>query len=170
MKRLVIQASSRSDGHTAKMVSHLRDQMPLDLVDLSQLKIGYFDYEFRNQQDDFPQLIKRIAKEYDLIIFATPIYWYSMSAQLKTFLDRISDCLKIDKETGRLLRGKSMALLVCGSDSSEVEGYTIPFEETAKYLGMRYLGHVHTWSDGDLVDEVHQRIIQFANLLLEVQT
>ena len=36
---------------------------------------------------------------------------------MKKFFDRISDCIKIEKETGRKLRGMEMAVLSCGSDN-----------------------------------------------------
>lgn len=38
-------------------------------------------------QDDMNTLIEKIQKA-DVLIFATPIYYYEMSGQLKTFLDR----------------------------------------------------------------------------------
>ena len=52
--------------------------------------------------------------QYEQIIFATPIYWYAMSAQLKTFFDRMTDLLTIHKPLGRQLRkGKKMFLIAC---------------------------------------------------------
>lgn len=38
-------------------------------------------------QDDMNTLIEKVQKA-DVLIFATPIYYYEMSGQLKTFLDR----------------------------------------------------------------------------------
>jgi len=79
MKRIIIQGSSRSNGNTNKVVRLLMKELEFDVVDLSLKKIGYFDYEFKNQKDDFLSIIKKIANEYELIVFATPVYWYSMS-------------------------------------------------------------------------------------------
>lgn len=39
------------------------------------------------QQDDMESLINKVQNA-DVLIFATPIYYYEMSGQLKTFLDR----------------------------------------------------------------------------------
>ena len=144
MRRIIVQGSSRSNGNTSKIVQVLQNCLECDLVDLSKYDIGQYDYENRNQNDDFLPTIRRIV-EYDLIIFATPVYWYSMSGTLKTFFDRITDCLKIGEETGRKLRGKNMAAISCGSDRFENEGFFIPFEKSAEYLGMNYFGHIHTW-------------------------
>ena len=59
--------------------------------------------------------------------------------------DRITACLKTEKETERKLRGKNMAAMSCGSDSIKHEGFFFPFEKSANYLGMHYSGHIHTW-------------------------
>ena len=61
--------------------------------------------------------MKTIISKYDTIIFATPVYWYSMSGILKVFIDRITDLLTIEKELGRKLRGKKMAVV------SQIEYY-----------------------------------------------
>lgn len=148
MKTIIIQGSSRSNGNTHKITQILQNHLAADVIDLSQLHIGQYDYENANQNDDFMATIKKIV-EYDSIIFATPVYWYAMSGTMKTFFDRITACLKTEKETGRKLRGKNMAAMSCGSDNAEHEGFFIPFEKSADYLGMNYLGHIHTWIEGN---------------------
>jgi len=171
MKRIIIQGSSRRKGNTNKVVRLLMKELEFDLVDLSLKKIGYFDYEFENQEDDFLSIIKQIANEYELIVFATPVYWYSMSGLMKTFFDRLSDCLRIEKETGRKLRGKNMAVISCGSDEIETEGFFTPFRKSAAYLGMTYLGNIHTWIEDELVsNEVETRIQNFVKLLKEAES
>ena len=170
MKRIIIQGSSRSKGNTNKVVRLLMKELEFDLVDLSLKKIGYFHYEFKNQKDDFLSIIKKIANEFELIVFATPVYWYSMSGLMKTFFDRLSDCLRIEKETGRKLRGKNMAVISCGSDEIETEGFFTPFRKSAEYLGMNYIGNIHTWIEDELViSEVETRIKNFAKLLIEAE-
>jgi len=49
---------------------------------------------------------------------------------MKTFFDRITDCLKIEKETGRKLRGKAMTMVSCRSDDEIKEGFAMPFRES----------------------------------------
>lgn len=165
MKTVIILGSSRSDGNTAKIVELFRSTFEADLIDLAKLNISYYDYEHRNRDDDFLPTMRKIL-EYDLVIFATPVYWYSMSATLKTFFDRISDCLKIEKETGRKLRGKKMAAIACGSEETVTEGFFVPFSSTAEYLGMKYLGDVHTWiEDSTPSQEVIDRVNEFSRKL-----
>jgi multimeric flavodoxin WrbA len=144
MKRVIIQGSSRKNGNNNQVVHVLQSHLDCDLIHLCDHQIGQYDYENKNSQDDFLKLMRKMVT-YDIIIFATPVYWYAMSGTMKAFFDRITDCLKLEKETGRKLRGKKMAAISCGSEPDETEGFFVPFKESAGYLGMHYLGHVHTW-------------------------
>ncbi len=148
-KILLLLGSSRSHGNTHKVADFVQQKLNADLLDLNDFDISYYDYEHRNQGDDFLPLMEKIAENYEVIIFATPVYWYSMSAVMKTFFDRMSDLLTIRKELGRKLRGKKMGAISCGYDDDTVEGLDMPFRESANYLGMEYLGHVYTWVVAD---------------------
>jgi len=163
MKGIIIQGSARSKGNTFKVNRYLMELADLDLVDLKEKHILPFDYLHKNAQDDFIPLIKRIVENYDLIIFSSPVYWYSMSGTMKIFFDRISDCLKTEKELGRKLRGKKMAVISCGSDSELNQAFIEPFQLSAEYLGMKYVGAIHAWiSETELSQEVKMIIQNFA--------
>lgn len=165
MKRIIIQGSSRIDGNTSEIVELLRVQLECKRVDLKSYEIMHYDYKHQNQEDDFLELMREIVK-YDIIIFATPVYWYAMSGLMKAFFDRITDCLKVEKELGRKLRGKHMGVISCGSEKEEVEGFFIPFENSAGYLGMNYLGHLHTWiTDEEPSKEVEELISRYKETL-----
>lgn len=148
MKTLIIQGSSRSAGNTAKIIEQLRMHLQAEVTDLRLKDISAYDYDHKNHIDDFLPLMREIVK-YDLIILVTPVYWYSMSGLMKNFLDRITDCLKIEKETGRKLRGKYLAAIACGSEETVTTGFFEPFRLSAAYLGMEYLGDLHTWIEDD---------------------
>ncbi len=94
----------------------------------------------------------RVIETYDTIIFATPVYWYSMSGILKVFFDRISDLLRIHKDTGRALRGKNMAMVSCSNHDDLVDGFSTPFKESSNYLEMNYLGDIHTFIENDNIN------------------
>ena len=97
-----------------------------------------------------------------MIIFVTPVYWYSMSAVMKTFFDRITDLLTVRKDLGRKLRGMSMGSVSCGSPGELDEAFFVPFSETANYLGMKYMGHIHTWAGKEsLSEEVIERLSEY---------
>lgn len=152
-KGVIIQASSRSIGNTFKIVSFIQKETSFDIIDLNKKNIAHFDYEFNNKHDDFNELFKEIAQNYETLVFVTPIYWYTMSGLMKVFFDRISDFLFHEKDFGRLLRGKKMMVVSCGSSNEILEGFTSPFSQTAKYLGMDFIGHLHTWVEDDIISE-----------------
>lgn len=161
-KGIIIQGSSRSEGDTSKIVDILKAQTGFDVVDLNEKNIGHFDYEFNNRDDDFIGLFKSIVTNYDIILFVTPIYWYTMSGIMKVFFDRISDFLKLEKDYGRQLRGMEMASISSSNDSRFYEGFEMPFKNSAEYLGMTYKGHLHTWVKEEKVPvEVNKNISTF---------
>jgi multimeric flavodoxin WrbA len=163
---VIILGSSRRYGETGKMADYLRAILPMPLYDLNDYDISYFDYEHQNRGDDFLPLITTLINEHHTFIFASPVYWYTMSAVMKTFFDRISDLLKMEKPTGRKLRDKNMAVLSCASENELKPGFHMPFIESAHYLGMQYLGHVHCWmEDGMIPDTVKTRLKQFAEVV-----
>lgn len=46
-------------------------------------------------KDDVPELAEKV-KNADVLVFATPIYYYEMSGQMKTFLDRLNPLYDTD--------------------------------------------------------------------------
>lgn len=80
MKRnVVILGSSRKDGDTEIAVDKLASLTEVDIVDLNDYRIGYYDYEHKNRNDDYIPLMRNLIDNYDTFIFATTVYWYSMS-------------------------------------------------------------------------------------------
>lgn len=144
MKKVIIVGSSRNDGDTANLTKQLIEKSNWDLLNLNDYEFSYFDYKHENRNDDYLSLIKNIVEKYETLIFVTPVYWYSMSGIMKVFFDRFTDLLTIEKELGRKLRGKKMAVLSCSIGENLEEYFWLPFSETAKYLGMEYIGNSHT--------------------------
>lgn len=165
-KTVIIQASAKSFGNTHKVVSYLNKDQEFTIIDLKTKNIGPFEYDFSNANDDFLPLIEQIIKNYNTIIFATPVYWYTMSGILKTFFDRISDLLYFKKELGRKLRGKKMAMISNSAENDRHKGFKMPFIESANYLGMHYLGDIHTWFNGEGIDEEAKQLIDGFKKLL----
>ena len=144
MKKVLIVGSSRNDGDTANLAKQLIEKSEWDLINLNDYEFSYFDYEHKNRNDDYLNLMRKIVEKYETLIFLTPVYWYSMSGILKVFFDRFTDLLTIEKELGRKLRGNKMAVMSCSIGENLGENFWLPFSETAKYLGMEYIGNSHT--------------------------
>lgn len=169
-KTIIIQGSSNSYGNTHKMINYFNATQEFDSIDLKTKSIGPFDYNFENTHDDFLPLAEEIITHYNTIIFATPVYWYSMSGILKNFFDRFSDLLHYKKELGRQLRGKNMAMLSNSGENDRKNGFSMPFVESANYLGMNYLGDTHTWFDGTEIHlDAKLQLDQFRSHILKQQ-
>lgn len=141
--KVIIIGSSRNNGNTTKIIETIANEIEFDIVNLNDYQFSYYDYENKNKEDDFLPLMKKIIENYETLIFATPIYWYNMSGIMKVFFDRISDLLTIEKELGRQLRGKNMAVIANTSDEELDYDFFLPFRKSAEYLGMNYLGDVY---------------------------
>ena len=165
-KTIIIQGSSKSLGNTHKVVSYLNKVNQFDVIDLKTKTIGPFDYDFANANDDFLPLMEDIISNYNTIVFATPVYWYSMSGILKDFFDRMSDLLHYRKDLGRQLRGKNMAMISNSGANDLKKGFSMPFIESANYLGMNYLGDTHAWIENDeITSEAKALINNFRKLI-----
>lgn len=147
---LIIFGSARSKGNTFDAVNLITQKIDqYSYVDIADYTIKDFDYENKNSNDDFNGIIDQLLK-HQTIIFASPVYWYTMSASMKRFIDRLSDLLSFNKEQGRLLRGKNLAVISSYSVHPEgIDGFETIFINTAKYLGMNYLGCYFYYSGED---------------------
>jgi multimeric flavodoxin WrbA len=164
MTRIVaILGSSRKVGDTKLALDKLQESINFDIVDLNDYNISYYDYEHKNMNDDYLPLMNKLITNYDTFIIATPVYWYAMSGIMKVFFDRITDLLDMEKDVGRKLRGKSMAVLSCSVGGNLNEYFWLPFSETANYLGMNFLGGIHLLNDND--DK--EKLLHLANTLKE---
>ncbi|MFX0030892.1 MAG: flavodoxin family protein, partial [Candidatus Hermodarchaeota archaeon] len=102
MKVLALIGSPRKKGNSdlladevlkgAKALGATIDKIYLD--DFLIRPIGEVIDDSRNRvdiraDDDYPKLLERFL-EANLIIWATPVYWQGVSAQMKCFIDRFS--------------------------------------------------------------------------------
>lgn len=149
MKKLIILGSARSDGETKKLVTQLTAQTGWDVIDLNNYNIYNYDYDHNNRNDDFLPLMRDILPQYDTLILATPVYWYAMSGIMKTFFDRLTDLLTIEKDLGRTLRGKKMAVITSSAEGNLGNDFWIPFKASADYLGMPYIANSHCMEGED---------------------
>jgi len=159
-KTVLIVGSSRSDGNTFQMVHHLHENVGIPFIDLSKYEISDYDYKHRNRGDDFLDLMREILDNYDTLVFVSPIYWYSMSGIMKCFFDRITDLLTIEKDLGRKLRGKKMAMICCSGSEKMNDGFEEPFRLSAGYLGMQYLGFLHLDLTNNMLSENQKNLLE----------
>ncbi|MFT7121651.1 MAG: multimeric flavodoxin WrbA [Neolewinella sp.] len=156
-KPIILLASSRPNGDTRKVADHLALQLKAEVIDLTQFTIHPYRYEQDYPEgDDFFRVIETMVLPHDQIIFASPLYWYSMSGQMKIFFDRLSDLLESRKELGRQLRDKRMSVLSCANDEEITDTFYAAFRLTAEYLGMEYGPVWHGWVEEEGVEMVEK--------------
>ncbi len=99
-KVLIISSSPRKKGNSQALCEQfakgaLAAGNQVELVRLAEKEIGYCracDACFRNdgtcvQKDDMAILLQQF-QEADVLVLATPVYFYGICAQMKTFIDR----------------------------------------------------------------------------------
>ncbi len=135
--------SSRKNGNTRMLTDAVLHHLDsARLFDLSDLSIAPYDYDDAQTQDDFLPLAEQMAQS-QMIIFASPIYWYSMSAQMKVFFDRLTDLTKTHKMLGRSLADKTVCVIATSTSKTPPSSFEAPFAKTAGYFGMQWGGMLH---------------------------
>lgn len=136
-KRIVfVQGSPRKSGNTravtAIAVASARDHgaevAEIDATELNFKAPGCVGCQQCQQSEAFvcafnDEVAKSVAAlpQYDTIVLATPLYWWSYSAQLKMFVDRMYSLSKISVSGSHksLLLGKTLALLATAGGPME---------------------------------------------------
>lgn len=136
---LVILGTNRDDSNTRKALKQHLSYSDWELVELAKLNIRHYVYGTPKPADDFLGVVDKML-EAEVLVFATPVYWYAMSALMKTFFDRFSDLITTEKTKGRALAGRSACTFVTGYDEQLPEGFEVPFRRTSEYFDMNYLG------------------------------
>ena len=101
------------------------------------------DDKFCVIKDDMQKLYKKILAA-DALIYASPIYWFTISAQLKLFMDR---CYAFGGPSGYALKGKKMAVALTYGDND-------PFRSGA-VNALRTLQDAFSYVEAPLVGSVY---------------
>ncbi|GAB6154441.1 flavodoxin family protein [Desulfosporosinus burensis] len=84
-------------------------------------------------QDDFDELAP-LLEAADIIVFSTPLYWFSFPAQIKAAIDKMY--AYVGKSCKRPLKIKESFLMVCGADEGMkiFDGIIATYREIAHYM------------------------------------
>ena len=89
-------------------------------------------------QDDMPSILKELRNA-DVLVLASPIYYFSVSAQLKLAIDRMYALL----EEGMPVK-RAALLVTCGDDEAAAAGAVSMFQLICKYMSWEEAGIVIT--------------------------
>lgn len=114
------------------------------VLNLSDYKINYYmkktniNEETDIASDDFEKCIQTMLS-YDLIVFVTPVYWYSTTTELKTFFDRLADLLYVQEYSQyktSIATKKFAAIVTYARD----QGYALPIiQQTCEYFDAEFI-------------------------------
>ena len=90
------------------------------------------------------------VKECDVIILATPLYYWNMSGQIRTAIDRL---FALEEGDGNLLRGHGRAsALLMAAEGNGFEDVLTYYDHLMKHLRWKNIGHVLAGGNRDVGD------------------
>lgn len=153
---LVLMASPKKNGNTAALVQWFCQGARESGAQVEVIQTAFLKYKSsgctscRSCQkspdyecvvdDDAKPVLAKMAKA-DVIVMATPLYFFSASAQLKVILDRMFSLYKWDNAAGTMttvLKGKTLVLLASAFEDAGLDALEKPFLMTAQYSGMTF--------------------------------
>jgi multimeric flavodoxin WrbA len=94
-------------------------------------------------KDDMQQLYPKL-REANAIVIASPIYWFTLSAQTKLFIDR---WYALESPQGSALKGKQFGIILTYGDSDPYSSGAInairTFQDMFRYIGADIAGIVY---------------------------
>jgi putative NADPH-quinone reductase len=171
MSVLAILGSARGESHTAALLEIVLGGRGATRIDLRDLDIRHYEYDRPLEGDGFASVAEAMVA-HNAILFATPVYWYSMSGRMKILFDRLTDVVTVRKDLGRKLAGRSVFVVACGAEEFLPEGFEVPFRDTAGYLDMRYGGafYAQTANGPVFSEEIRARAVEFAARIFAIRT
>ena len=150
MRVLVLQGSPNTDGSTALLAAEFARGAQEAGHDVEVVDVATLDMEPCTGcvacgyggpcalSDDFDGLRGKIL-DADALVFATPLYYYGMTAQLKAVVDRF--CSANPRITGKRL--KSALLSVAWNDDDwTFDALEAHYDTLVRYLNLRDCGRV----------------------------
>ena len=163
MKITLITGSPRKNGNTFAMVEAFvkaAEAKGHEVVrfDAAMLQIGgcracmtcYKSGKACSFDDDFNRIAPHIL-DADAVVYAMPVYWYSIPAQIKGVIDRVFALVVGGKEVA----GKKCGILTCCEehDATVMDGVTMPLKRTFDLLKWEFVGQVcvsGVFNEGDI--------------------
>lgn len=138
MKILLLVGSTRNDGNSEKLAHLTLEGLPYKTIYLKDLDIRPIEdlrhtpEGFHPVDDDYTRVLEAIL-ESDVLVLATPIYWYSMSGTMKNVIDRFSHAIRDERYPNVMEHMKSMKgiVIAVGGDHPRVKG--LPLIQQCQY-------------------------------------
>ena len=150
MKITILFASPNKNGSTAILVDQFKrgaeeSGHTVEVLDVCKMNVRpcigcvRCGYEGPCVQKDDNEIIRRTLLDTDMVIFATPLYYYGMSAQLKTVIDRF--CAYNSSLNSRHLKSALLAV-AWNADDWTFGALEAHYKTLVKYINFNDMGMV----------------------------
>ena len=162
-KIVILNGSPRRNGNTSALVKEFTEgaesvgntvtEFFLDKMDIHGCKGCFGGHSSKDcpcvQKDDMIQIYAAV-RECDVIVMASPLYYWNMSGQLRTAVDRL---FALEEGDGNLLRGHNRAsALLMAAEGNVFDDVLTYYNNLMKHLKWENLGHVLAGGNGDIGD------------------
>ncbi|MBD5545042.1 MAG: flavodoxin family protein [Lachnospiraceae bacterium] len=162
-KIVILNGSPRRNGNTSALVKAFTEgaesagntvtEFFLDSMDIHGCKGCFGGHSSREcpcvQKDDMAQIYPAV-KGGDVIVLATPLYYWNMSGQIRMAIDRL---FALEEGDGNLLRGHGRAsALLMAAEGNGFEDVLSYYDHLMEHLKWKNLGHVLAGGNGDVGD------------------
>ena len=160
---VILNGSPRRKGNTSALVraftegaesaGHTVTEFFLDEMNIHGCKGCFGGHSGKDspcvQKDDMDKVYPAV-KESDVIILATPLYYWNMSGQIRTAVDRL---FALEEGDGNLLRGQGRAsALLMVAEGHGFEDVLLYYDHLMEHLRWKNLGHILAGGNGDIGD------------------
>lgn len=160
---VILNGSPRRKGNTSMLVKAFTEgaeragntatEFFLDSMNIHGCKGCFGGHSGREcpcvQKDDMNKIYPAV-RECDVIVFATPLYYWNMSGQIRTAIDRL---FALEEGDGNLLRGHGRAsALLMAAEGHGFEDVVLYYDHLMEHLKWTNLGHVLAGGNMDTGD------------------
>ena len=155
-KILILSGSPIKNGNTATLVKWFIEGTRLKGAQVEVVQTAFLKYKSTGCtscracqkrvkyecviNDEAKPVLAKMAKV-DVIVMATPLYFYGASAQLKLVMDRMFSLYKWDNQAGTMqtpLKGRTFVLIASAFENIGLDILEKAFAITADYSGMKF--------------------------------
>ncbi|MFH2092600.1 MAG: flavodoxin family protein [Pseudomonadota bacterium] len=187
MKIILLQGSARKKGNTARVLGWVEEELSAAGHQVESIYLGdknmkgclgcarckdYPDKIGCVQKDDVPEILGKMVNA-QVVVFASPLYFWGVTAQLKTIIDRTYSLYTgyHQPDHASLVEGQRQALLVTGGgpwDNNAEAAFTafsrIKNPHKSIHVGELYIGGCTTPANMD--DTIKSQAIEFARKIV----
>jgi multimeric flavodoxin WrbA len=153
---LILSASPQAQGNTATLIKWFCQGAEAKGAEVEIVRTAFLKYKSNGCNscrmcqkrpayecviDDAAKPVLAKMAEVDVIVMATPLYFFGPSAQLKIVFDRMFSLYKWDNAAGTMqtpLKGKTLVVIASAYEDVGLNALEKPFKLTAEYSGMNF--------------------------------